>query len=136
MRMERVRWRDTAHCKHLEPRVCAMSARHARKMCQKNVPATRSVCIRPRRLPRSCLALRCVGVHCGMPIKKASIISRMQAKWLWTTALVFNPNQALPSPVPHEKNQASCSMSSCLSNKSFCCVGTLSHELSASSPKP
>ena len=54
MRMERVRWRDMAHCKHLEPCVCAMSARHARKMCQKNVRATRSVCTGPRRTHSSC----------------------------------------------------------------------------------
>ena len=33
-----------AHCKHLEPCVYTMSVRHARKMCQKNVRATRSVC--------------------------------------------------------------------------------------------
>ena len=36
-----------AHCKHLEPCVYAMSVRHARKMCQKNVRATRSECTPP-----------------------------------------------------------------------------------------
>ena len=43
MRMERVRWRDMT-CALQTPCVYAMSVRHARKTCQKNVRATRSVC--------------------------------------------------------------------------------------------